>query len=317
MLQNPESESLVDEVKQVFREMDKSSEIKIMENEGHMDNQVFASNSEINFEGFMEENHSSVLPCISDNQTTNFIFPTPENSIQIEGSNLFDFSSSWPHLESFFNPMDYESWSLNAPLNLDDGDELSRCFSPPSGKHNLPTTSLQSSVTDAFRTCNEVKDCGMDKLLDAFGDEHGRNDALNERVRSSSNSLFSQLGIGHLLDAIPSTSSCSSAAKRRKIDNFSRSKIELDSEDLTKEAHSCVNHRIDIASRGQREQVKSKKKKAKPGTKPRPKDRQMIQDRLSELRELIPNGEKVSPLSFSVGRRPNYFFRTVTLGYQL
>ncbi|KAL3499174.1 hypothetical protein ACH5RR_038267 [Cinchona calisaya] len=36
------------------------------------------------------------------------------------------------------------------------------------------------------------------------------------------------------------------------------------------------------------------KKKAKPGTKPRPKDRQQIHDRLLELRELIPNGEKMS-----------------------
>ncbi|KAK3024168.1 hypothetical protein RJ639_043745 [Escallonia herrerae] len=41
------------------------------------------------------------------------------------------------------------------------------------------------------------------------------------------------------------------------------------------------------------EPVKATKKKAKPGSRPRPKDRQQIHDRMSELRELIPNGEKV------------------------
>ena len=39
--------------------------------------------------------------------------------------------------------------------------------------------------------------------------------------------------------------------------------------------------------------AKTIKKKAKPGTKPRPRDRQQIHDRLLELRDLIPNGEKV------------------------
>ncbi|KAL2551070.1 uncharacterized protein Fot_12600 [Forsythia ovata] len=40
--------------------------------------------------------------------------------------------------------------------------------------------------------------------------------------------------------------------------------------------------------------VQTEKKKAKPGSRPRPKDRQQIQDRLSELRGLIPNGDKMS-----------------------
>lgn len=43
--------------------------------------------------------------------------------------------------------------------------------------------------------------------------------------------------------------------------------------------------------------AKPMKKKAKPGARPRPKDRQQIQDRLSELRELIPKGEKVCEFS--------------------
>jgi hypothetical protein len=45
---------------------------------------------------------------------------------------------------------------------------------------------------------------------------------------------------------------------------------------------------------------KSNRKRLKPGEnpRPRPKDRQMIQDRVKELREIVPNGAKVILLSF-------------------
>lgn len=45
-----------------------------------------------------------------------------------------------------------------------------------------------------------------------------------------------------------------------------------------------------------REQVKITKKRARPGEscRPRPRDRQLIQDRIKELRELVPNGSKVT-----------------------
>ncbi|PIN02204.1 hypothetical protein CDL12_25283 [Handroanthus impetiginosus] len=120
----------------------------------------------------------------------------------------------------------------------------------------------------------------------------------------------------------------SSAAKRRKIDNHSWSheqektqglpsfdgkmkllspayesdtrNIKLKSEVSTKETGSCIHDSWSIgagstsSSKRQEEPAKTGKKKAKPGTRPRPKDRQMIQDRLAELRELIPNGEKMS-----------------------
>lgn len=45
---------------------------------------------------------------------------------------------------------------------------------------------------------------------------------------------------------------------------------------------------------------KTNRKRLKPGEnpRPRPKDRQMIQDRVKELREIVPNGAKVIPLHF-------------------
>lgn len=47
---------------------------------------------------------------------------------------------------------------------------------------------------------------------------------------------------------------------------------------------------------------KSNRKRLKPGEnpRPRPKDRQMIQDRVKELREIVPNGAKVFPLLYLI-----------------
>lgn len=84
------------------------------------------------------------------------------------------------------------------------------------------------------------------------------------------NGLFSKLGIEEFLEGISGTSNVtmtgeklSSVTKRRKTGNLLEPQMAI-------------------------------KKKAKPGTRPRPKDRQQILDRMAELRELIPNGDKMS-----------------------
>jgi hypothetical protein len=50
------------------------------------------------------------------------------------------------------------------------------------------------------------------------------------------------------------------------------------------------------------EPCKPNRKRLKPGEnpRPRPKDRQMIQDRVKELREIVPNGAKVFPLLYLI-----------------
>ncbi|KAM7531464.1 hypothetical protein LguiB_034874 [Lonicera macranthoides] len=62
------------------------------------------------------------------------------------------------------------------------------------------------------------------------------------------------------------------------------------------EAGSWIGDRysMNVEPKKNVEPAKTTKRKAKPGTRPRPKDRQLIQDRVSELRQLIPNGEKMS-----------------------
>lgn len=232
------------------------------------------------------------------------------------------------------------------------GSSLSGSSTPIQKLDSLPTNSLQSSVTYAFRSSDDVKCSGIERQLDTMGVEQGRkkpivwngtlipeSECISEKnvgpKISNSNSLFSKLGLDQLLDGIASASpssydrsrfedQSSSAAKRRKLNNSSWSQnqvkfegssfdgkmkstyspeaknAESNSEDSTKELRSCIGDSSAMdagktsSSMRQEEVLKTKKKKAKPGTRPRPKDRQMIQDRLAELRELIPNGEKMS-----------------------
>ncbi|KAI7753422.1 hypothetical protein M8C21_022809 [Ambrosia artemisiifolia] len=112
--------------------------------------------------------------------------------------------------------------------------------------------------------------------------------------------LFSKLGIQELLEGVSGISNARSSSclegqvsvKRRKTGNC-----------MWEEAMHKPNpglRMVDGYSMSgsstvlQAEPPKPTKKKAKPGTRPRPKDRQQILDRMAELRQLIPNGEKMS-----------------------
>ncbi|CAN4127149.1 unnamed protein product [Withania somnifera] len=80
------------------------------------------------------------------------------------------------------------------------------------------------------------------------------------------------------------------------------SNFEAKSEAITKlDASTLIGDRCSMNScntilpvKGNERSSKPSKKKAKPGTRSIPKDRQLIYERLSELRGLIPNGEKMS-----------------------
>ncbi|GFP89319.1 transcription factor lhw [Phtheirospermum japonicum] len=165
----------------------------------------------------------------------------------------------------------------------------------------IHTNSIQSSVTDPLRSNPEVKYTWDETLVPVATEKYvGPSKARN------SSSLFSKLGLDQLLDS--EDQSLSNAAKRRKTDGFpsgqsqvkSEGHFSFDPKTRNIEAGSCIGDSCIMdacntsSSEIQTEPAKNVKKKAKAGTKPRPKDRQMIQDRLAELRELIPNGEKMS-----------------------
>ncbi|KAJ0798715.1 putative transcription factor bHLH family [Helianthus annuus] len=131
------------------------------------------------------------------------------------------------------------------------------------------------------------------------------------------NGLFSNLGIKELFEGVSGTStSCvedqvSSCSKRRKTGNpiwemgplqpgvYNKSfgqKREpiLKSEPWLGDGYSNDDSSTILQAKKQVEPTKPTRKRLNQGTRPRPKDRQMILDRMAELRELIPNGEKMS-----------------------
>lgn len=111
--------------------------------------------------------------------------------------------------------------------------------------------------------------------------------------------LFSKLGID--LEGISGTShAVSSVDKRRKTGNAiwemsSLQNVLHKSEPDMWMANSYGMNCLSKDSQAKKEgkPKKATKRKAKPGTRPRPKDRQQILDRMAELRELVPNGDKV------------------------
>lgn len=117
--------------------------------------------------------------------------------------------------------------------------------------------------------------------------------------------LFSKLGIEELLESVSGISYAASSscidgqvsAKRRKTKN---SMWEPKSQPGLNMAngYSMSGSSTVLQAKKQVETQKSTTKKAKPGTRPRPKDRQQILDRMAELRQLIPNGEKVNMKHF-------------------
>ncbi|KAL6579197.1 hypothetical protein OROMI_009413 [Orobanche minor] len=180
--------------------------------------------------------------------------------------------------------------------------------SPIQMSENLPTSSVKRSLTeDAFRSSNPQK------MFDTW------DETLIPVKTCIPNSLFSRLGLNHLLDdgGITGTGS-----KRKRTGGFLSShnqvknegifsfdgrlkslnplfepttmNIGVHSEASTRETGSCIGDSTSSSDRQDEPAKIGKKLKATTGTRPRPKDRQMIQDRLIELRELVPSGEKMS-----------------------
>ncbi|GAV80524.1 bHLH-MYC_N domain-containing protein [Cephalotus follicularis] len=150
--------------------------------------------------------------------------------------------------------------------------------------------------------------------------------SVNEGV--SDKAIFSAMGSDHLLDAVVSRANC--VAKQISDDNVSckttltkisnsfapssfptsgrdnlsnqmQSELSGLHKSLEKSAtgHNMKEHNNSVStghSKKNDEMNKSNRKRLKPGEnpRPRPKDRQMIQDRVKELREIVPNGAKLS-----------------------
>ncbi|XP_073133084.1 transcription factor bHLH157 [Henckelia pumila] len=209
----------------------------------------------------------------------------------------------------------------NSPIDIP-GKLVSNCLS--STTDTFRTDHVKEPQLDWSETLMPVVDCD-DLNFGADNNNCVSQKCVQSDVGTISNSLFSKLGLDRILDGSASNScifsqskfdiQSSSPAKRRKIESymsghdqvkyqdspiFDEQRKSLNNAVSLKEPGLLIGNRCSLSSqnssmsRSQDELKKTGKKKAKTGTKPRPKDRQMIQDRLVELRGLIPNGEKMS-----------------------
>ncbi|WMV44104.1 hypothetical protein MTR67_037489 [Solanum verrucosum] len=161
-----------------------------------------------------------------------------------------------------------------------------------------------------YSNANELRSRPANRLFSKLG-----LDQFLDGASSSSYSFAGSVSDGQLSETnkrrrIESSSGCNYLQKPLGFSSFDKntklvqpecgldrtSNLEAKSEVITKlDASTLIGDRCSINDcKGNEKSSKPTKKKAKPGTRPIPKDRQLIYERLSELRGLIPNGEKMS-----------------------
>ncbi|KAL8138874.1 hypothetical protein V2J09_004875 [Rumex salicifolius] len=171
----------------------------------------------------------------------------------------------------------------------------------PTYNDDLLQSLLPSSNSDLTHLGNVKREETLEDILFAPMIDN-KNDIITGAIKANSTmavpkkGLFSELGLDQLLNNRADSSSFAkssiedpihSSPKKRRMEFFQES-----GKSFIGDAKSCIT---DHTMRPQ-ESSKATKKRARPGEspRPRPKDRQMIQDRIKELREIIPNGAKCS-----------------------
>ncbi|KAK6164499.1 hypothetical protein DH2020_001363 [Rehmannia glutinosa] len=182
---------------------------------------------------------------------------------------------------------------------------------------DFPLESLDSSAFQSNRVEMRISPfgfCAGYELYEALGPSfQNQNDCLweAEKIGSdmaidisegiSSCSLLMENSDMHLLDAVVAKVSHKGDDTESTIGSFDReTSSSLNS--VACGVESLKGFSSASSSRGSehleraRVPVKTNKKRARPGEscRPRPRDRQLIQDRIKELRELVPNGSKCS-----------------------
>ncbi|KAM0030190.1 putative transcription factor bHLH family [Helianthus debilis subsp. tardiflorus] len=262
-----ESIEFVNQTKRMFQEIvngGSATGLTLFNSQSCNQNEAIASSEESCFTGgnvklIKPDVSSSVLDELPDFGIPNEFFQTGE----------FNVSQWFPPL----NPINYD------------------------GKQESLTVS--GSEVDLFGNSGDLRDI-LAPILNGSQPGHNSFGNVDHTALGPKERLFSKLGIQELLEGVSGVSNAGSSSclesqvsvKRRKTGNC-----------MWEEAMHKPNpglRAVDGYSMSgsstvlQAEPPKPTKKKAKPGTRPRPKDRQQILDRMAELRQLIPNGEKMS-----------------------
>ncbi|KAK6935582.1 hypothetical protein RJ641_035737, partial [Dillenia turbinata] len=154
-----------------------------------------------------------------------------------------------------------------------------------------------SELVDGSSACTHkglFSELGIDQLLkDVLGSEHQLPSAKRAKTESSP------------VSRLATSSVCSSSNPVGCLYNLNKASNSGSTKDVPKpqvglwtDDSNSINTGGAIAAQPRKpeEPAKVTRKRARPGesSRPRPKDRQMIQDRVKELREIIPNGAKCS-----------------------
>ncbi|XP_074560994.1 transcription factor LHW-like isoform X3 [Curcuma longa] len=158
---------------------------------------------------------------------------------------------------------------------------------------DLPSLPAESDACPIFDPVNEQISCAglfsinnSDQLLDAVISK------VNPGVNQGSDSNAS------VAKAEPSCISYGKSSCSSEKDGENNHESELHKSQFSSWVESCQSAKNDSDSNSKRvsEIGKFNRKRSRSGEspRPRPKDRQMIQDRIKELREIVPNGAKCS-----------------------
>ncbi|XP_074304649.1 transcription factor EMB1444-like [Silene latifolia] len=184
------------------------------------------------------------------------------------------------------------SGDLNSSFMFSAGTELHEALGPAFFKQCYPfpydiqkpedisTSHMPETVESSMLTSNS----GKDHLLEAVVADFCRKDALK---KSKSISTFDSMLTTERMPE-PSISTSHTIGSSRY--SMGCSSV------LEESSQNCLNSSDSYRIRSSVEPGKPNKKRARPGenSRPRPRDRQLIQDRIKELRELVPNGSKCS-----------------------
>ncbi|KAH9602788.1 hypothetical protein KSS87_023075 [Heliosperma pusillum] len=181
---------------------------------------------------------------------------------------------------------------LNPSFMFSTGTELHEALGPAFLKQcypfpyevEKPEDISTSHVPETVQSSMITADSGKDHLLEAVVANFCRRDALK---KSKSISTFDSM---LTTERMPETSINTSHT-------IGSSHYSMGCSSLVEESsQNCLNSSDSYRVRSSVETGKPSKKRARPGenSRPRPRDRQLIQDRIKELRELVPNGSKCS-----------------------
>ncbi|XP_074316675.1 transcription factor EMB1444-like [Silene latifolia] len=172
---------------------------------------------------------------------------------------------------------------------------LKQCHPFPCEVEKPEDSSTLQMPPKATESSMFMSDPGADNLLDAVVANFRHKDAFESRDSfSNSESMmttermpYPSINTSHTVGSSHYSLDCSSLLE----ESLQKCLMSSDSCSIRSSTSDCREQLVRSVEPG-----KANKKRARPGenSRPRPRDRQLIQDRIKELRELVPNGSKCS-----------------------